>query len=92
VEVLSVSDEIVWEDPPPAKQGGWLPWRDRLQPLRDRPNEWARVSNFPTVAAARSIAGPLSAGKIAVPEGKWEFTARELEDGRGAIYARYLGP
>jgi hypothetical protein len=92
VEVLTVSDEIVWEDPPPAAPGGRLPWRERLKPLMERPNEWARVTTFPTIAAATSIAGPLSAGKFSLPKGKWEFTSRELEDGRGAIYARYIGP
>jgi hypothetical protein len=85
-----VSDEIVWEDPPPAAPGGRLPWRDRLKPLMERPNEWARVTTFPTIAVATSIAGPLRAGKFSLPEGRWDFTARELEDGSGAIYARYL--
>ena len=85
-------DEIVWEDPPPSSRGGRLPWGDRLKPLIERPNEWAQVTTFPTGAAARSIAGTLRQGKGTVPEGKWEFTARELEDGRGAVYARYLGP
>jgi hypothetical protein len=50
-----MSDEIVWEDPPPPPRGGRLPWRDRLKPLVERPNEWARVTTFPSGAAARML-------------------------------------
>jgi hypothetical protein len=88
-------DGIVWEDPPeilnPRNVLGRPPvWVTRLTPLIERPNEWARIAERPP-GPARSLAGSLRKRQVRVPEGEWEFAARS-RDGKGYVYARYLGP
>jgi hypothetical protein len=89
-------DEILWEDPQPdarGRQGEKNPlWRERLLPLMDRPGTWARVAVYDSDKVARTRSSDLTKGKAPTPDGLWEFTARRLEDGRDAVYARYIGP
>lgn len=89
---------IVWEDPPRRKggranQGKWIPI---LTPVMERPNEWARVQDFPTPLMASSAAGALrkpngAKGATLTPSGRWTFASCAVPEG-GALYARYLGP
>ena len=93
-------NEIVFEAPPKiTKQasGGPSVWSKRLEPLRDHPDEWARVdgpvkSPHPKVNAIRNSLGDEA--------DDFEFTARQVptgevdEDGEavteGYIWARFL--
>jgi hypothetical protein len=82
---------IVFEDPPTDTVRAR--WRDRLEPLKQRPRRWARVYISPDYEKARSYAWQLTnEDRYALPKGRFEFKATRLEDGRGAVYARYLGP
>lgn len=86
-------DEIVWEDPKPEgrRECKKSEWEVRLQPPPEHPNRWARVELRDSEADAQLAAGRLRM-KTVVWDGRWEITSRNLEDGRGAVYARYLGP
>jgi hypothetical protein len=78
---------IVWENPSP--KGKWI---SRLEPLMTEPGRWARISEHNTPGIAASAARNLK-HMLVKPPGKWEFTSRSDKDnGRGYVYARYLGP
>ena len=87
---MSAPDDngVVWEEPPlPRTKGIWL---ERLAPLVEHPGEWARVHETSS-QIARNTAGNLTRGVLMTPPGQWEFAARTV-DGKGRVYARYLGP
>lgn len=90
--------EVRFEPLPPRRRtsttrsGGV--WVDRLLPLVERPDEWARVGAWPTSTASR-----LKNGKILIPPGRWDFATREMDGegehapkGKAWLYACYLGP
>ena len=78
--------QIVWEDPPPRQRGvGSDPWFGRLEPVKQRPNRWARVCAVSTNGAARQAIHRLRHGGVNIPRGKFEFEARGVY-----VYARYL--
>lgn len=79
---------VVFEDPKPK---GTRRWEARLAPLKRRPGEWARVHVSPSYEGARSYAWSLQSGRYALPEGRFEFHFGQHEDGKGAVYARYVG-
>jgi hypothetical protein len=84
---------IVWEDPPAINRGGSTGpslWERRLSPLLERPGTWAKVA-VGTQSYCSSATGHLRDHRLKVPPGLWEFAARTMGDGTGAIYARYLG-
>ena len=83
-----MSDDIVWEEPPPRERKGGHPrvWLERLAPLVERPGEWARILDAETAKRATSTATNLRLGKVKVPPGEWEFAARGQR-----VYARFLG-
>jgi hypothetical protein len=66
-------------------------WVARLEPLMDRPMEWARVATRPTRMGAAGAVNALKHGRLEAPPGKWEFAARTV-DGEHRVYARYMGP
>lgn len=88
---MQVADEIVWEDPGPSASGLGQ-WVERLQPLVEAPGRWARVKEFKSQGAASSTMSQLKRRQRQMPPGEWEFVTRGLPDGRGALYARYIGP
>jgi hypothetical protein len=75
-----------WEDPPSGARGPTGIWKQRLAPLLEKPNSWARF-DCKNVAVARRYAYLLKHRRLQRPDGVWEFTTRGA-----AIYARYLGP
>ena len=89
--------DVVWETPSPAgltRRGGYNGvWRDRLEPLMDRPGEWARVYEA-ALNSRGTIMGHMKHRRYVYPEGRWEFTTRTNPDDptRYYLYARYLGP
>jgi hypothetical protein len=90
-----VSDEIVWEDPPPTHRKPNYDWLKVLEPLVGQPNRWAMVREVASATAGINIAR-LKARQLTIPRAdhEWEFTSRRtLENkNRVKIYARYLGP
>ena len=89
--VTTVLDTPVFEELPAPRRGQRSMWPPVLEKLRERPAEWARVGSCKDSAAAGRVVHHLRARKLAVPPGVWAFAARTGEDGRGLIYARYLG-
>lgn len=88
-----------WEVPPSTRRGGpgQFKWIPLLTPLMERPGEWAKVDTKRTPLLATAMAYQLRhherpTTSVVVPPGRWEFTSRAMDDGTGAIYARYLGP
>jgi hypothetical protein len=85
--------EIVFEPLPPrgkrGRKGGI--WIERLTPLMDYPNDWARIATGPYRNMVRR-AWLLNKRKLKMPEGRWEFASRKADEDRGYLYARYLGP
>jgi hypothetical protein len=83
---------IVWEEPKPDKRGSES-WAERLRPLMEHPDRWARVGEV-NRSSAWAVARQLTSGIKQHPPGRWEFAARGSDDkpSRGYIYARYLGP
>ena len=80
---------IVWEDPPtsvagPAAKGVWA---QRLAPLREHPGVWANLGDF-----HQSQAFVIRHGrKSGVPAGEFETCVRNVKNGRGTLYARFVG-
>ena len=87
-------DGILWEDPPPlpyGAKGRRGSWRQILEPFIAHPRRWGVV---PVVLADKEVAikiqSDLRAGRRKPPNGRWEFTVREVA-GVVRLYARYLG-
>lgn len=81
---------VVFEEPRATK--GRKSWPERLEPLKERPGEWARVFESTTLENARQYASGLKKpGRYALPEGRFEFRAGPLKNGKGGVYARYIG-
>ena len=78
-----------WEDPPPqvrAARGKW--WDGIVDELRRNRGRWGLVllvKDLKTAIARRGVAR-----KRLTPEG-FEFQARPMPDGRGAVYACFKG-
>jgi hypothetical protein len=83
-----LSDEIVWEDPPLKARGNKQVWIDRLTPLLEYPNRWAKVF----LAGSAVTATKLRRREYVIPEGRWEFRTHQIAMGQYEVYARYLGP
>jgi len=89
--------DVVWEAPHPGFGVGI--WAPLLEPLMERPGEWARVRTYrranPAYQAQKDLTrGANQTSKTMVPPGRWEFKSGKLrpDDGLWAIWARYLGP
>jgi hypothetical protein len=100
--VDAVIGEIVWEDPPVAREGA--PWGTpafTAAQLRENPGRWARVAIKTTGNAARTAAVYINTGHVAAwrPAGAYEATARTvwIKDASGVkkpeyrLYARFVG-
>lgn len=89
------AEEIVWEEPPgPSPHDGKRrarEWEERLAPLRDWPERWARVYGPVTQNQALNAAANGRRGNWSgIDPDEWEITCRTV-DGQGYVYARYLG-
>jgi hypothetical protein len=79
-----------WEDPP-----GYLresAYKTALVKLRDLPGEWACILESEGDHTAHTTAQYLRTAPSVIREGAYEFAARKIGPGVGAVYARYLGP
>ena len=65
-------------------------WEERLKPATLLPGKWLRVHEYDSPKTAGRAVQGLKTREFVVPEGKWEFASRTVE-GRGYVYARYLG-
>jgi len=85
---MTTQYSVEWDEPP---EGGSLPpIRKRLQPLYDRPGEWARVHVANNLSAASVWASNLRNGGVAEIEAG-EFETRHGErDGNFYVWARYI--
>lgn len=91
---------VRWEEPKSARVGADSKlWVERLAPLMECPGRWARVAVFVSGESARSTAVHIKRphnSTLRVPPGQWEAVSRKLyegdDQGKYAIYARYLGP
>lgn len=82
---------VVWCDPPEAAK---RPWRERLEPLKERPRRWARVAEYDAPQPCWHLANALRRGRYSRPDGLWEFRTRQIETDKPGwgVWARYLGP
>lgn len=86
-----VLDAPVFEELPGRMFGTSSMWPPILTKVMERPGEWARVaSTVDSKAASRTVQG-LRSRSLRVPPGVWAFAARTADDGRGLVYARFLG-
>lgn len=76
---------VVWKDPPRYSDQRVV-WPERLEPLKERPGDWAMVYTAGSEASARSTVVRLKNGNLKLPEGQFEFDRDGCD-----IYARYLG-
>lgn len=90
-----MTSEPVWEAPPDVQGGprAGTVWERRLAPLRNRPGQWARVTDTKNSHSAYSVVANLRLGRTQCPPG-FEFKGGRHPDdpNRGAIWARYVGP
>lgn len=86
-----MSEDIVWEEPPPRVRKGGKPatWNPVLDALRAHPGEWARIAEN----ASKWFSGSLQQGRVGnARKGEFEATFRcTNDDGTGCAYARYVG-
>lgn len=83
---------IVFEEPAQKMRGLVLRLHEKLVALTEFPNQWARIDEYEKAGSASGAANQLkkAAANGATPPGQWEFAARAV-DGRGRLYARFLG-
>lgn len=91
--------DLIFEEPPTrtATRGRPAVWSKKLEALKEYPEKWVRIAEFESsdknsgVNKARDAARRLRNGQASVPEsGEYEFNHGEV-DGKGAVYARYMG-
>lgn len=58
---------------------------------RDHPDVWVRIVAYTSGSTAKTTASELRSGKRTVPPGNWEFRSGQIEDGRYAVWAKFLG-
>lgn len=89
--------EVIFEEPATlTRNGNSRNYREVLSGLVQYPEQWARIATFERPSSANTTAASLNSNnkkqnRNVVPEGRWEFTSRKLQDGRGGVYARYMG-
>lgn len=86
---------VEWCDPPElgfagqnTKAGKWI---RILEPLMERPGQWARVHVYEKSSQSRNTVSHLKRGIRLMPPGRWEFVSRQIDEGFG-VWAKYLGP
>lgn len=79
---------VEFVDELPARFHGGTSWANRLMPLLDKPNVWARVQIFDVPEQAYKAQSNLQQRQVKIPEPEhvWEFAARGCE-----VYAVYRG-
>lgn len=89
-----MSDEIVWEDPPPASITRKAVWADRIAPLRAHPGEWAKFEGASVNTAFMIRKG----GREGITAGEFEAIAanqikyREAgQAGKCDMFVRFVG-
>lgn len=85
---------ITWQNPPaPRKSQRGPAWLDILEPLSERPGEWAMVRTFTHNANGRASVSNFKRSEALKESGKrYEFTCRWIaEEDTLYVYARYLG-
>ena len=82
--------EIQWGDPPAPTYGGGRPlvWMERVQPLMEKPCEWAKIADYGDDLKKASVTVSNLKRHIKLPthSSEWEFVSRQ-----GGVWARYLG-
>lgn len=81
---------VIWEEPRERTQDTWV---ERLEPLKARPGDWARVRDAESIQVAKGYAWQLAnrPEKYRLPAGRWEFKGGLSEQDEPGVYARYLG-
>lgn len=87
-EVLA---DPVFEELPAPSSPSRSQWPPILSKVMEQPGEWARVASTKNSSAASRVVQALRQRKLRVPPGRWAFAARTSDDGRGLVYARFLG-
>lgn len=77
--------EIVWQDPPPKAPKPSL-WADRLQPLQERPGQWAKIRED-TPERITGLRSRLSQ-RVGLKD-LYEFQTARIGDTRAELYARF---
>lgn len=84
-----MTEDIIWENPPERRTQPTV-WPQRLEPLKQKPGQWARIKTG-SPASMYSMAGNLRNGQVKVPSGRWEFRSHKINENTGGLWARYLG-
>lgn len=69
-------------------------YRTLLSPVMADPGNWFVVATYPSAGGAAVVRRKMEKNTITIPEGKWEFASRVVqeEDGKvSQLYARYMG-
>ena len=91
--------ELIFEEPPvrTVSRGRPAVWAKKLEALKAHKEKWVRIAEFESsdknsgVNKARDAARRLRKGQASTPAtGKYEFNFGEV-DGKGVVYARYMG-
>jgi hypothetical protein len=86
--------DIQWETP--AEDGrthrhGWLDLRPTAAVLKTKPGEWAKIVTVDEPRKAGGISQTIRNGRRGgFRDGTWESVSRTV-DGKGVVYARYVG-
>lgn len=85
-----MTDQIVWEDPPPpfATNGRPPVWGGRLAPLREHPGRWANLGEH-----HKSSVSMINKGRFdGIEAGEFEARTVGIKDtSRCILYVRYVG-
>lgn len=81
---------ILWEDPAPIIRKKTKN-EQIFEALIANPGQWGRIGTAKNIKAARHRMYMMSAEAKKMGFSKFEFTARQLGNNNGAIYARFAG-
>lgn len=84
-EHMTTDTDLEWFDEPPLSEGGGRPRGERaafVERLKEQPGKWAkwpvRISQSSTTQNRRAYPGT-------------EWTARDVKNGKGDLYGRWVG-
>lgn len=62
-----------------------------LSAIKAAKGKWGMVAEFESPGSAAVAVQQLKKGNYDIPEGRFEYASRTLENEKGALFAKYLG-
>ncbi|MFN2608564.1 MAG: hypothetical protein ABR511_11850 [Acidimicrobiales bacterium] len=84
-----VTYRLVWQEPGRKGRKRTAPWAQILEPLQERPGDWAAIATYDGETSAYRVARELRS-TTDLPPGRWEFAAERQHGGGSRLFARLV--